>query len=60
VAYSVSYDGQASTLASPLVLARDTRSRNGRTASLLLTLPATPLALAGTYADTITVSIVAQ
>jgi spore coat protein U-like protein len=60
VSYTASYDGQSAALSAPLAVRRTKHSRQGRAVTLYVTLPPTAQAVAGSYADTVTVAIAAR
>lgn len=60
-AYTVQYDNSGKkSLATPVVLTRTSAKKTVSTKSFKVTIPANPEAIAGTYADTITVAIAAR
>jgi len=59
IAYSVTYDGQGGTLGNALPISR-TGAQFGRQSALAVTVPAGNQATAGTYSDTLTVTITAK
>lgn len=60
VAYTIRYDGQTRALTSPYVRTRTSAQTSLRTRDFQVTVPANTRAVAGTYADTITVTIAAR
>lgn len=60
-AYTVQYDNSGKkSLATPVVLTRTSAKKTVSSKSFKVTIPANPEAIAGTYADTITVAIAAR
>ena len=59
ISYSLRYDTQNGTLNSPMSVQRSQPERDKRS-TVAVTIPATAAAVAGTYADTITISIAAR
>lgn len=59
IAYTVGYDGTNGSLNAPLVASRN-QAQFGRAATLTVSVPASTQYIAGTYQDTVTVTIAAR
>jgi spore coat protein U-like protein len=59
IAYTVAYDGQSGSLGSAMQVTRST-AQFARNAALSVTVPANAQAIAGDYADTVTITIAAK
>ena len=59
VGYTVSYDGQSGSLGSSLQVARSS-AQFGKNAALAISIPANSQAVAGSYSDTVTITIAAK